>query len=238
MNSAKYSNIGSREKNEDCAVILQVENAGLFAVADGLGGHRGGEIASEVAMGAMEREFALRQDFSPQGLFSLFQAAQSAVLEAAELNNMKMHTTVCALTINDSCAVWGHMGDSRLYYIRDGKIVAVTPDHSVAYISYLNGEIRREDIRFSPDQSRLTRSLGSAEQFKPDISQQIQLTPGDSFLLCTDGFWELMAEKDMLITRQKAKNASQWLTDMVSIVKGKMKQTGEYDNYTIVTVVI
>lgn len=239
MESEKYCDIGKRELNEDYALKYEERNIGLYVAADGLGGHKCGEVASETAAVTMKEVFCANPQSSSAAMRELFEKAQNELLKKArEPEYSGMRTTAVALTICDNIAVWGYIGDSRLYHIRNGAISSVTADHSVAYISYLNGEIKYDDIRKSPDQNRLIRSMGNEEKFKPDISEPVEVSEGDAFLLCTDGFWEYITEKEIISTYKKSPTASRWLAKMVRLVEKNGKVNPERDNCSAVTVFV
>ena len=107
-----------------------------------------------------------------------------------------MQTTAVSLIIQNDLALWGHIGDTRLYYFHDGNLQKQTSDHSVPQMLVNAGEIDDSQIRYHEDRNRLLRSLGSKETIKPNLEQSATtIYPGDAFLLCTDGFWEYVLEK-------------------------------------------
>lgn len=239
MDSAKYCDIGGRQTNEDYALELISGDNGLFIVADGLGGHGNGDKASSCVAETMREVFFDSPQANPESVRNLLETAQNRLLDIAEQAGLSgMRTTAVVLAVCKDQAVWGHIGDSRLYHIRNGKISAVTPDHSVAYLSYLNGEIKYDEIKDSPDQNRLIRSMGSKDKFKPEISAQIFVEPGDAFLLCSDGFWEYVSQKEILETCKKSATSSRWLAKMIRIIEKKVRLVDNNDNCSAVTVFI
>ncbi len=241
MEIATMSEIGGRDINEDYALTeMKSDIIGCCVVADGLGGHRFGEEASSCAAEAFAEEFRSRGECSARCLNELFETAQETLLKRTEEpGHQGMRTTFTALIVQGNNAIWGHIGDSRLYLFRDGKVERVTADHSVAYISYLNGEISYDEIRRSPDQNRLIRSLGSPDKFKPELLEQpIPIEDGDAFLLCTDGFWEYISEKEMLQALKKSATASRWLAKMARTIKKNASKEPDRDNCTAITVFI
>ena len=239
MDTAKVCDVGGRERNEDSVTENLTKDGGCFAVADGLGGHTGGDIASACVTEAFAKAYFKYEPRGSDGLRELFSEAQDKLLERADAEGKKgMRTTMAALIIFGNTAVWGHIGDSRLYHFRDGSMVHVTADHSVAYLSYLNGEISYEEIKDSPDQNRLIRCMGTPEKFKPDIAEPISIEAGDAFLLCTDGFWEHISEKEMESSLKKSATASRWLAKMVRTVKKNIKDVPNCDNYSAITIFV
>ncbi len=94
-------------------------------------------------------------------------------------------------------AVWGHVGDSRLYFFRQGRILEQTKDHSVPQMLLAAGEITADEIRNHPDRNRLLANLGDGKPNRFRVRKQIQIASGDAFLLCTEGFWEIVLEREM-----------------------------------------
>lgn len=233
--------IGSREVNED-AYLMKKDGHGrfLFAVADGLGGHGRGEVASQaaiqVAADCFDRweETTSMHDF----LSGVMWSAQNEIMrlhrERGETNGMK--TTCVLLVICGNRAMWAHVGDSRLYWIIGDKHVRRTQDHSVPQMLVLQKEIPEEQIRFHPDRNKLLRAMGN-EWDKPkfDVSEEYVITESTEFLLCTDGFWELIQDQEILSIQRAADSPKKWLDNMLRIVQ--VTGTGkDMDNHTAVAV--
>ena len=155
--------------------------------------------------------------------------------ETKGLNSIK--TTMVMLLITDNIAQWGHVGDSRLYHFRDGKQKSRTIDHSVPQMLALSGEIKEKEIRHHPDRSVLLRAMGS-EWNSPqyEIAQrQMRVVKGDSFLLCSDGFWEWIDEKSISKILKKDLTAYEALQEMTEEVKANGIGKG-MDNYSAILV--
>lgn len=216
---------------------FRIRGSHAFAiVCDGLGGHCGGERASRTAVDAAIAGFAadlLRID--RDALSSWLEAAHAGVRDmqnaSAEFANMR--TTAVALLTDGESAVWAHAGDSRLYHLRAGRIVAQTRDHSVPQLLADAGEIDASGIRFHEDRNRLLRALGSAVELKITGSTKIDVVRGDAFLLCTDGFWEWVLEEEM--EAALLADPAAWLDSMERILLAKA--SGDFDNYSAVAVV-
>lgn len=224
---AKYSFSGGRQINEDSVYA----GNGLYIVADGLGGHYGGEIASSAAVSYMSGNYS--GDMSDSGIDALLEGANQAV---CSLNNGS-HTTVAAAFLGGGKFRCANVGDSRVYYFRKNKVFTVTKDHSVCRAAVDMGEMSYEDIRFSEDRSRLLKVLGSEArlnlrtQYKP-----IQVMDGDAFLICSDGFWEYVHEREMEADLLKADSADSWARLMLK--RQLLKARDEGDNYTVVCGII
>ena len=233
---ASVSKSGDRNNNEDFTGIYNNEGLFFFALADGLGGHGRGEVASRIAVEkAIESIIA-----DSKNLGNCFQIGQDTILEEQALQNSgnEMKTTLTCLRIISSRAQWGHIGDSRIYRFRNNKFIARTLDHSVPQMLVATGEIKEKDIRHHEDRNRLTRVMGM-EWSSPryEISDEMPLTGSDAFLLCSDGFWELITEKEMTAFLKKAKSPQEWLDRMETVVltNGKGKNM---DNYSAIAVFV
>ena len=117
-----------------------------------------------------------------------------------------MKTTVVMLCVSGNNAYWTHVGDSRLYFFRKGKLVLHTKDHSIPQMLVAAGEIKEKNIRRHPDRNKLLRVMGTDwEEPQYAVSDPIELQEGDAFLLCSDGFWENIVEKQMQKCLKKQK---------------------------------
>ena len=212
---------GGCDRNEDSLFT----GRGVFAVADGLGGHKGGEKASAAAVNYLSSH---AEEFLPDDINGLLEGANSAVREAGE-----GMSTIAAGFVREGVFSYGSVGDSRVYFLREGRIIAQTKDHSVCQAAVELGQLTPEQIRFSEDRSRLLKALGSSEQL--NLHQRIKpiaIQPGDSFLICSDGFWEYVHEHEMECDRLKSSTSAEWLRRMV---KRRLLKSGDGgDNYTAI----
>jgi len=231
---------GSRPINEDSAAILEQDGRLCFVVADGLGGHGKGELASQKLIEVFREAFALGAEDGEAFLESAFSLAQDEIIsEQRRLSAAaEMKTTAVALVVIDGNCCWGHVGDSRLYVFRRNKVKARTLDHSVPQMLALSGDIKENQIRRHPDRNRLLRVLG-VEWDSPryEISEEIDLASCQAFLLCTDGFWELIEEKKMCALLKKSADAQQWLEAMAAEVTANGVGK-DMDNYSAVAVML
>jgi serine/threonine protein phosphatase PrpC len=189
---ACLSNCGGKEVNDDTVSVLQEKGDYVF-VGDGLGGYAGGQQASRIAAKEIMKAAAQNSLINADSMFQAAELADQAVRQLQRETGQRMKTTVVFLAIENDIARWMHVGDSRLYCFREGKLNQQTMDHSVSQLAVLMGEITLPQIRFHEDRNRVLRALG-AENAKADISQEWKILLGDVFLLCTDGFWEYICE--------------------------------------------
>ncbi len=195
--------IGSRRSNQDRAGFAYGTGRVMLVLADGMGGHPRGELAACLAVESVLAHFA---DWSRAGgrdpqsmLRSAFDAAHRAIhRRAAEERLWDLPRTTCtACVVLDDAATWCHVGDSRLYRVRDGAILATTRDHSGAWLLVERGVIAPEEARFHPDRNFVYNCLGG--EVAPDIemSQAETLVSGDRIMLCSDGLWSPVTNEEI-----------------------------------------
>ena len=231
---------GTRQINEDSAAILRQDDRLCFVVADGLGGHGKGELASQKLVEVFSQTFSLGPEDAEAFLSNTFSLAQDEITsEQKRLGAaFEMKTTAVALAIINGKCRWGWVGDSRLYMFRKNRVKARTLDHSVPQMLALSGEIKEKHIRRHPDRNRLLRVLG-VEWDSPryELSDEVGLADCQAFLLCSDGFWELIDDKRMCALLKKSADAQQWLEAMAAEVTANGAGQ-DMDNYSAITVMI
>lgn len=237
---AVITNQGDREINEDNLLAVANGETGCFLVADGLGGHDLGEVASKLAAETFFDAFsAYKGECSiAEFLDNTFMKAQNRIMREQQEQHAadKMKTTGVALMISKEHVAWGHVGDSRLYAFHKNKVKLRTLDHSVPQMLVLAGDIREKQIRHHPDRNRLLRVMGIPWDGKrQEIAEQMEAKQFQAFLLCSDGFWELIEEKTMCRLLKKSRTVEEWLTSMTVEVQ-KNGQGSNMDNYTAVAV--
>lgn len=219
--TATYLDIGARDEQQDAVLSLECEGGGYFMVlADGMGGHRGGSLAStavcETAKGLWEAYERYPED--PQEfLGQLILRCNMEVNRRGRERNLTPRSTIVALLVQNGHAWWAHVGDSRLYHFRRGRILARTRDHSLVQTLLDAGEITEDEASNHPDQNRLLRSIGGEEEVTPRFGDA-EIQNGDALLLCSDGLWEPLEDHELL-KLVEAKNlsdaASEWGTEAV-----------------------
>ncbi len=241
FDTATVSKPAGRPVNEDSIGKVETENDGLFIVADGLGGHGKGDEASKTAVAASAEVFAKGGDNPEKLLAEMFDEAQRRVMAKQEAlgNTSVMKTTLSLVMIKDATAWYGHIGDSRIYFFDNGRYAFHTLDHSVPQMLVSSGQLRERDIRGHEDRNRLLRVIGIEwDGPRYEIAPKPrELYKNDAILLCSDGFWELITERQMQAALTGARSAQEWLGRMERCVldTGKGKNM---DNYSAVAVMV
>ncbi len=215
-----------RPRNEDAHVVQPP----LFAVADGMGGPRAGEVASRLAAEALQDE---RGDGSgEERVASLIQAANRRIYqrssEDAEVSGMG--TTMTVALVEDSTVVIGHVGDSRAYLVRDSRLEQLTEDHSLVNELVRSGRLSREEAESHPQRSVITRALGT----DPDVDVDtftLAARGGDVFLLCSDGLTTMVRDEDILTTVERHRGD---LEAAARALIDRANRGGGEDNITVV----
>ncbi|MHB8680733.1 MAG: Stp1/IreP family PP2C-type Ser/Thr phosphatase, partial [Acidimicrobiales bacterium] len=230
LRSGSASDVGRvRALNED----LALETLTLFAVADGMGGHAGGEVAARTAIEALQQEFA-RQP-SIDGLVTAVRRANQSVWDRShedpDLRGMGTTLTAAALVATDDGdrLVLANVGDSRSYRFHDGTLTQLTKDHSVAEELVERGELSEAEAAVHPHRHILTRALGVA----PDVEVDVwQVTPeaGDRFLLCSDGLSNEISTRRMTSVLSSTPDPQQAAETLVRMAN----EHGGNDNVTVV----
>lgn len=192
---AQASRIGARRVNEDRIGSWATSEALLLAVADGLGGHLYGEVAADLAMRLLGSAFcrAAQPRIADPALFfvQVIAEAHAALLDEARLRALgdTPRTVLVGCLVQDGRAYWTHVGDSRFYLIRDGRIVHRTRDHTVVQRLVDAGRLSESAAGWHPERNLLLQCLGSFQPPRPEALASAVLVPGDIVLLCSDGLW-------------------------------------------------
>lgn len=192
---ARASRIGSRRVNEDRLGSWATSESLLLALADGLGGHLHGEVAAELAMRCLGSAFCSaaepRIDDPAQFFARVIAEAHAALLAEARSRALgdTPRTVLVACLVQDGRAYWTHVGDSRLYLIRDRRILQRTRDHTAVQRLVDQGRLSETAAGWHPERNRLLQCLGSYQPPRPEALASAALVPGDIVLLCSDGLW-------------------------------------------------
>lgn len=239
------SYIGGREENQDSCALTMTRRGFLAVVCDGMGGMKGGEIASKLATEEIIRyldEPASEGDLDDENQMALRKAICSAnlVIRTKSLEKPSlsgMGTTVTALLINDDKASIAHVGDSRIYQIRKGKKKFRTFDHSMVFEMVREGVLTEEQARLSAQSNIILRALGTKDDIEVE-TYDLPYDKGDIFFLCSDGIWGSMPEKE-LIERISIKQPPKSVTEKLAAYVNNLgiKNGGGHDNLTAAMVV-
>jgi serine/threonine protein phosphatase PrpC len=247
--SAGKTDTGKARKNNEDAYLAD-DGIGLYAVADGIGGHEGGEVASRTAIEGLSRvvreRFARSDHNTPahgipaEGntagvtLSRAFTLANSLIRRTADENPalLRMGTTMTALLFRETIVHVAHVGDSRAYRLRAGVLAQVTDDHTVIADQMRAGLLTPEQARRNPYRHVITRALGIDPELEVD-SREIEVRPDDAFLLCTDGLTEMVDDETIrrILEGASAQEASERLVR-------EANDRGGVDNITVVVIQI
>lgn len=236
-----FTNEGNHKPNEDTVGMTEQNGKYCFAVADGLGGHGMGDKASQLVVGEAMKLF-LENEENPNFIAETFEKGQAALLDAhrKERTIQGMKTTMVLLSVGENAINFGHIGDTRLYYFRKNRLMSRTLDHSVPQMLVNARKIKEKEIRNHPDRNRLLRVMGTEwNGAEYEIGKSIKRERGkrQAFLMCTDGFWELIDEKEMIKCLKKASDVETWVTEMSRIVTENGKNV-QMDNYSAIGIFV
>lgn len=195
---AALSDIGFRRQNNQDACVVQLssererweERGHLFVVADGMGGHAVGELASKMAVDTVPHTFFKLKDLEPaQALRKAIENANAAIHERGLLNRdfLRMGTTCTTLLLSPQGVMIGHVGDSRAYRIRSRRIEQLTSDHSLVWELIRQQKVSPQEAERLYPRNVITRSLGPEPQVQVDLEGPFETAPGDTYVLCSDG---------------------------------------------------
>jgi len=245
---AAKSDVGRRRKNNEDSYLVQ-EDLNLFMVADGMGGHSAGEVASKLAVDVIcENTEKARGNEAPvqfgkydsmlskqaNQLMSSIRMANQVIWEAGQSHDeyKGMGTTVAAAYVLDRTVIIAHVGDSRIYRIRDDTIEQLSEDHSVISQQIRMGLITKEEAASSPMKGIITEALGARDTVLVDVDEA-EVLEGDYYLLCSDGLSDLVDENEMLETLLRhPEDLRQVCEDLISMAN----ERAGHDNITVVVV--
>ncbi len=201
---------GKRNNNEDRIAYCYSRDALLMVVADGMGGHYYGEIASQIAAQTLTDSFQreAKPGFTDPFLFlqRAMTNAHHAILDFAADHNLRdsPRTTCVACIIQENVAYWAHAGDSRLYLMRDGRVVSQTRDHSRVRLLVEQGVITEAQVANHPERNKVYSCLGGPQAPEIEFSRKTPLEAGDVILLSTDGFWGPLPPEIIAVSLKQA----------------------------------
>lgn len=230
------SKIGGRAENQDFYGSSQSDQWQLIVVCDGMGGHKGGRHAAEVAVNTVLSEFSSKTDKSHADALKLaIECANTKILDESTSNPVfrEMGTTIAALLLTTDSAISCHVGDSRIYHIRNGHTLFRTFDHSHVFEMVKAGLITEEEARLSDKSNIITRALGIESVVEIDVTENISYQEGDLFLLCTDGIWGELPENELveLVSKEgDIKQITEELVETIDVIG--IENGGKHDNLT------
>ena len=237
--ASMLSDVGCvRELNEDSGAYIQPDDPEVMAskgllilVADGMGGHSAGEVASRMAVEVITRVYYEDGGEPQSALKKAFREANRAIHKTAEKDESKtgMGTTCTALVLQNGTAISAHVGDSRLYLVREGAIYLMTEDHSAVMEMVKAGLISIQQARHHPDKNVILRAMGSHADVEVTTWQEpFPVRAGDCFLLCSDGLYDLIEDEEIrrVVESKEPRSACESLIALA-------KERGGHDNISV-----
>jgi len=238
LSVAQCSHRGGRASNEDYLGFCANETVGCFVLADGTGGYSGGAFAAETVVKEVLAFFSSSPEVSHNTIEGSITTARQALAQARQQRPdfKTMNTTIATLMIDtrQPRAYWSHLGDSRIYLFRNGRARALTSDHSLLQ-SMIDAGLASGGTRGKSERNTLYAAVGSGEVPERAICEvPVELFEGDAFLLCSDGFWEVVGEEMMETQLLYAASPEQWIENMVKHFPEP--ETEDQDNFSALAV--
>jgi PPM family protein phosphatase len=237
---------GGRKYNEDACGHWQGDGRLCCVVADGAGGHGGGDIASRLVVSELLGAFAAQPSAQGTELSALVRRTNQRLIaeRVPGTPRQDMHSTVVCLVLELAAqrAHWAHAGDSRLYWVREGRLLTRTRDHSLVQQLVDSNVIAAAQMRRHPRRSELRSALGLADEAlevdhgEGPAAGAGAVQAGDAFLLCTDGVWEHLEENAIVATLAAPGGPPQWLAALEAQVREAAAQRVTHDNFSAVAV--
>jgi PPM family protein phosphatase len=234
---ASQSGPGARESNEDDLRFGQRGGIAYAVLSDGAGGHKNGAFASDLVVRLVTVALQSQDILLPQTLHDMVHAAHELLLQQQQVAILRerMHATLVALWIDagQSLALWSHVGDSRMYLLRDGDLRHVTRDDSAVRQMVDAGLITAEAARDHPKRHHLLCAMGVETSFVAHtLEKAYPLREGDAILLCTDGWWDSLAPGDIERMLAGAADPQEWLERMESVIRSAARP--DQDNHSAI----
>ncbi|RYY29828.1 MAG: Stp1/IreP family PP2C-type Ser/Thr phosphatase [Chitinophagaceae bacterium] len=242
INVAVKSDVGNlRTNNEDAAIYMRVADKQiadlrgcLLMVADGMGGHQAGEVASRIATEAISQHYFSRKktESITEALSHAYRAANSKIYKLASLNQSQrgMGTTCTSLVIAGNQLYYAHVGDSRAYLLKENQLKRITEDHTYVQELLKNKEIDPADAATHPKRNILTNAMGTKPELRVDAGKlEHTFEPGDKILICSDGLSEYFIDSEL--AQYLSKGSPETIADQLIATA---KQRGGHDNITVI----
>lgn len=229
---------GGRNYNEDSQGHWHDDQFIICVVADGAGGHGGGDVASSIVRSSVLASFSAAPVLSGKVLRDLLLQANAEVLvrqkEGGKLSAMRTTAVVAVIDLYTNQLIWAHCGDSRAYLFRSRTLQTRTIDHSLVQQMVSTGMIDDEGARMHTQRNLLLSALGATEdEIEITVSEPMDIEPGDVLLLCSDGIWEPLGDNTIERLLLRAASPKSWLQQIDESVKANAKP--DHDNYTALT---
>lgn len=225
-----------KQVNEDAYATTALQNSLFVVVCDGMGGHAGGRLASTTAVEVVQRVLAGSDPLQPTQLrlHRAISEASSAVyrLGGEAANHERPGATCVAVWLHQNTLDVAHVGDSRAYRLRDGKLEALTRDHSVIEVWIAAGQVTREQAHQHPDAHRITRALGINPTVEVELRPTDSLLVGDQILLCSDGLTDLVTDDELRALMGRPIPLGQRVKEAILLANSR----GGHDNITAVLI--
>lgn len=232
----QLTSVGDREANQDCMVHRVCKDYAVFVVADGLGGHHDGEKASQFfcrGLIALAEQFQTAIKLQPQQAVNdwiLGAVGKMRQLFADDPVAREAHTTCAILYLDDDRVITAHCGDSRIYRMNAAQVLWRTKDHSLTQKLFDQGKLSEWEMGVHPEQNKLTRSINVLSPVVVEIHEFPAMQTGETFLLCSDGFWESIKEQEFLQLAQPESGKAE-LKKMAKMAI--LRAQGKSDNCTV-----
>jgi protein phosphatase len=226
-----------RSGNEDNFTVDVTEARGIFIVADGMGGHAAGEVASEMAVQIVQRELAPTDDLDGEGIVKLVAGALRKANRAihdrtlTEVDKQGMGTTASVLLLTGTRYIIGQIGDSRVYLLRDGQFSQITKDHSYVQEQVDAGFLTPEQARYHPYSNVITRCVGASSEVEPDIYRG-EARVGDLYLVASDGLTGMVDDRRLAQLLASRAEPDRKVQSLIAEANGR----GGLDNITAIIV--
>nr|WP_231036280.1 Stp1/IreP family PP2C-type Ser/Thr phosphatase [Pectinatus sottacetonis] len=220
-----------RTNNEDSYICMEPY---VYAVADGMGGHAAGEVASKLLIEEVKKD--LKNDdvfkYNEEMLKQIIIRANNVILQksAADEALAGMGTTASLILLQNSRILWAHIGDSRIYYMHESKLVQITTDHSLVDMWVKNGTITAEEALHHPQKNILTRAVGVENAIEVDTGE-FSILPGDKVLLSTDGLTNMVEDKKI-----REILLDETINNKADVLLHEALENGGLDNITAIVV--
>lgn len=231
MHVNAFSDVGLVRKENEDNYLVSVQR-GLFVVADGMGGHMGGQMASSIAINVLDKEIWDLENQEPLKVLSeaMIKANDMILSHAQNEQYYGMGTTVTAAILKENMLNIAHIGDSRAYLFRQGTLTLLTKDHSLVNELFQNGSLTQEEAQNHPQRNILTRALGT-NKAQIDLLT-IPVTAGDFLLLCTDGLHNHISGSELELILSQDLSLNEKVQNMVNMAL----ERGGTDNITVILI--